>query len=96
LSPVNGATGPPTWHVVARVVVGREDELKLKEIEAPGRAVLACRSCGERTVLLGSTDDWYREGRETFSCGGCGRGLTLADRMGEVRTDTAGLHPGSG
>ncbi len=66
----------------------------MREIEASGYAILACGSCGERTVLLGSTDDWYREGRETFSCGGCGRGLTLADRVGEVSLDTAGLTPG--
>jgi hypothetical protein len=63
----------------------------VREIEASGRVVLACGSCGERTVLLGRTGDWYREGRETFSCSGCGRGLTLADRVGEVRLDTAGL-----
>ncbi len=55
---------------------------------------MACRSCGERTVLLGNTGDWYREGRETFSCGGCGRELTLADRVGQVHLDTAGLAPG--
>ncbi len=66
----------------------------MREIEASGCTVLACRSCGERTVLLGETGDWYREGRPTFACGGCGRELTLAHRVGEVHLDTAGLAPG--
>ena len=67
---------------------------KVKEIEASGCVVLACRSCAERTVLLGGMDDWYREGRSTFACGGCGQEMTLADRVGEVHLDTAGLVPG--
>jgi hypothetical protein len=65
----------------------------IREIEASGRVVLVCRSCREQTFLLGSTDDWYREGRVALECGGCGRELTLADRVGEVRLDTAGLAP---
>lgn len=67
----------------------------MREIEASGCAVLACRSCQERTVLLGNAGDWYRDERSTFTCGGCGRELTLADRLGEVHLDTVGLSPGS-
>jgi len=68
----------------------------VREIEASGCIVLACRSCKERTALLGATHDWYRKGRTTFVCGGCGRGMTLADRVvGEVAPeDAAGLTPG--
>jgi ribosomal protein L37AE/L43A len=69
---------------------------RLREMEASERVVLACRSCGERTVLLGSAGDWYREGSSTFFCGGCKRELTLADRVGEVHLDTAGLAFGPG
>ena len=74
-------------------VVPEGGEKNLREIEASGCLLLACRSCGERHALLGSTDDWYRQGRTAFSCGGCRRNLTLADRVGEVRLDTAGLTP---
>jgi hypothetical protein len=66
----------------------------LREIEATGSVVLACGSCEERTVLLGGADDWQREGRTTFSCGGCGRELTLADRVEEVHPGKTGLVPG--
>lgn len=78
------------WHLVAIVTEGG----RLREIEASGCAILACRSCGERTVLLGASADWYGEGRSTFACGSCGREMTLADRVGEVHLDTAGLSPG--
>ncbi len=47
------------------------------------RIVLECESCGERTVLGGPEDVWLSR-RTTFECG-CGRGLTLADRLGEDR-----------
>jgi hypothetical protein len=66
----------------------------MREIEATGSVILACRSCEERTVLLGGADDWQREGRTTFSCGGCGRELTLADRVVEASLDTAGMTSG--
>ncbi len=33
----------------------------LREIEASGRVVVACRSCGERVVLLGRPGDWHRQ-----------------------------------
>ena len=62
----------------------------MREIEASGRMILACRWCGERTVLLGRTDDWYREGREAFACE-CGKELTLADRAGELHLDVPDL-----
>jgi hypothetical protein len=77
-------------------IVSEGADKKTMEMEASGRVVLACRSCGERTILLGSTGDWYREERELFGCGGCGRELTLADRVGEVHLDTAGLAFGPG
>jgi hypothetical protein len=52
------------------------------EIEAPERLVLECGGCGERLVLLGPEGDWYRGGRQPFTCAGCGRsGLTLANRV---------------
>jgi hypothetical protein len=41
--------------------------------------VLECR-CGERIILLGFESDWHSEGRTTFECG-CGRKLSLADRL---------------
>ena len=59
-----------------------------REVEASGRVVLACRSCGERVILLGPVGDWYREERKKFECG-CGQKLTLADRVGEVDLDMA-------
>ena len=65
----------------------------MREIEASGCVVLACGSCEKRTILLGSTDDWHTEGHESFECGGCGRELTLADRVEEVRPDDAELVP---
>jgi hypothetical protein len=71
----------------------RAEGKKVREIEASGCAVLACHSCGEWMVLLGGAGDWYREGRSTFACGGCGRELTLANRVGEVRLDTTDLYP---
>ena len=61
----------------------------LKEVEASGRVVLACRSCGERTILLGRPGDWYRQGGVRLECE-CGREVTLADRIvGEVNLDVA-------
>jgi hypothetical protein len=68
---------------------------KVREIEASGCIFLACRACKERTLLLGATHDWYRKGRTTFVCGGCGSEITLADRVGAVALeDEAGLAPG--
>ena len=44
------------------------------------RVVLECRACGERTVLGGPEEVWL-SGPTAFGCGGCGRDLTLADRL---------------
>ena len=44
------------------------------------RVVLACWACGERTVLGGPEEVWL-SGPTDFGCGGCGRRLTLADRL---------------
>lgn len=67
---------------------------KVRKIETSGCFVLACRGCQERTVLLGATDDWHAEGGASFECGGCGRHMTLANRVGEVYLeDAAGLAP---
>jgi hypothetical protein len=64
-----------------------------REVEVSGRVVLVCRSCGERTVLLGRPGDWHREGRETFGCE-CGREVTLADRVfGEVNLGVVAVPP---
>ena len=46
--------------------------------------VLMCEECGERTVLAGPETIW-REARTFFECG-CGKNLTLADRLGEQDT----------
>ena len=43
------------------------------------RIVLECEECHERTVLGGPEEVWG-SGRVTFECG-CGRRLTLADRL---------------
>ncbi len=62
-----------------------------EEFEAPGGYVLlACRGCAERVVLLGREDGWREEGRPTFACGGCGRVLTFADRVGAVPRRSSG------
>ena len=58
----------------------------MRETDASGRVVIACRWCGERMILLGHPDDWYREGRTAFECE-CGRELTLADRVGGVELE---------
>jgi hypothetical protein len=44
------------------------------------RVVLECWACGERTVLGGPEEVWL-SGPTAFECGGCGRDLTLADRL---------------
>ena len=43
-----------------------------------------CEECGERTVLAGPESVWRAE-RTFFECA-CGKGLTLADRLGEQDT----------
>ncbi len=61
-----------------------------REVEASGRVVLWCPGCAERVVLLGRPGDWHREGCSTFTCGGCGREVKLADRIfGEVNLNAA-------
>ena len=49
-------------------------------VRCTARVELGCR-CGERLILLGREEDWCWEGRSTFECAGCGRTLTLADRL---------------
>jgi hypothetical protein len=44
------------------------------------RVVLGCGACGERTVLGGPEEVWL-SGPTAFECRGCGRNLTLADRL---------------
>ena len=44
------------------------------------RVVLECGACEERTVLGGPTEVWL-SGPTDFECGGCGRMLTLADKL---------------
>ena len=44
------------------------------------REVLECGACEERTVLGGPTEVWL-SGPADFECGGCGRMLTLADKL---------------
>jgi ribosomal protein S27AE len=52
-----------------------------RSIDASGRIVLVCSGCGELVILLGHENDWYREHRNAFGCSGCGKRLTLADRV---------------
>ena len=44
------------------------------------RVVLECEACEGRTVLGGPTEVWL-SGPGDFECGGCGRMLTLADKI---------------
>ncbi len=46
--------------------------------------VLMCQECGERTVLAGPESVWH-SGYTFFECG-CGKSLTLADRLDEQDT----------
>lgn len=52
-------------------------------VDPSERIVLKCAGCAERLILLGLEEDWYREGRTSFPCGGCGREVTLANRVEE-------------
>jgi hypothetical protein len=45
------------------------------------RIVLVCEECGERTVLAGPESVWHSE--STFFECGCGKDLTLANRLDE-------------
>jgi hypothetical protein len=47
---------------------------------AAERVVLKCERCEERTVL-GKPEEVWLSGPTDFKCGGCGRRLTLADRL---------------
>jgi hypothetical protein len=49
--------------------------------------VLVCEECGERTVLGGPLSVWYSQSTR-FGCG-CGRELTLADRLDQLRVGRA-------
>jgi hypothetical protein len=59
--------------------------MRVTEVEVSGRLALACGGCGEMTLLLGRERDWYESGSDgrprSFPCGGCGRRLTLANRV---------------
>jgi hypothetical protein len=49
--------------------------------------VLVCEECGERVILRGPLSAWRSEGA-VFECG-CGKDLTLADRLDEKTTELA-------
>ena len=67
------------------------------EVRVSDRILLRCRRCGGLVVLLGREEDWYFLGeRRVFACGGCGKELTLAHRVGEEVLDVAELPPPSG
>ncbi|HZF58649.1 MAG TPA: hypothetical protein VEZ19_09255 [Rubrobacter sp.] len=51
------------------------------------RVILVCEECGERTVLGGPLSVWYSQSTR-FGCG-CGRELTLADRLDQLRVGRA-------
>ena len=50
--------------------------------------ILACEECGERTVLGGPLSVWCSQSTR-FGCE-CGRELTLADRLDQLRVGRAG------
>jgi hypothetical protein len=52
-----------------------------------GRVILVCERCGEQTVLGGPLSVWYSENTR-FGCE-CGRELTLADRLDQLRVGRA-------
>ena len=52
------------------------------------RVILVCEECGERTVLGGPLSVWYSESTY-FRCG-CGRELTLADRLDQREASVSG------
>ena len=49
--------------------------------------ILVCEECGERTVLGRPLSVWYAQSTR-FGCE-CGRELTLADRLDQLRTSKA-------
>ena len=50
-------------------------------VETSGQIVLECSGCGEYLTLLGLEEDWPKEHRDAFGCGGCGNTVTLAHRV---------------
>ncbi len=50
-------------------------------IEPSGSIVLECSGCGEELILLGLEEDWPKEHRDSFSCSGCRKTVTLAHRI---------------
>jgi hypothetical protein len=50
-------------------------------IEFSGSIVLECSGCGEEQILLGLEEDWPKEHRDSFSCSGCRKTVTLAHRI---------------
>ena len=45
--------------------------------ETLGQIVLECSRCGECVILLGPEEDWPKEHRDAFDCGGCAKTVTL-------------------
>jgi hypothetical protein len=61
------------------------------EVGVSDRVVLRCPARGERTILLGREDDWYREGSDrSFRCA-CGSRVRPAHRVGDQFLDLPGL-----
>ena len=52
-----------------------------------GRVILVCERCGEQTVLGGPLSVWCSKNTR-FGCE-CGRELTLADRLDQLRVGRA-------
>lgn len=50
-------------------------------VDFSGRLLLECEECGENLILLGLEDDWDSQ-PSNFECG-CGKTLTLEDRVDE-------------
>jgi hypothetical protein len=59
----------------------REEHMVDASVEVSGQIILECSGCGERLFLLGREEDWPKEHRDAFGCGGCGKTVTLAHRL---------------
>ncbi len=55
--------------------------LSKHSVGVSGQIVLECSGCGEELFLFGLEEDWPKEHRDAFDCGGCTKTVTLADRV---------------
>ena len=60
---------------------GTSEKLSERTIEASGSIVLECSGCGGHLTLLGLEEDWPKQHKDAFGCGGCGDTVTFAHRV---------------